>query len=180
MPEMTAAFRSESALIHHEHQALSSELAALEFALNSLIGYSEAFTNLAATERVYRCGRHLAHTLPAHFENEEATVLAEIARLSPELGKFAEEMKRQHSDLRQKLTGVCLLIDQVQSNSDMEQAVFELKECGLEFARTRTWMRKSAGSTAWRIEFGQVSVRGRRLSHPNGGSGLKVGPAGST
>ena len=138
MPEMTAAFRSESELIHHEHQALSSELAALEFALHSLIGCSEAFTSLTATERVYRCGRHLAHTLPEHFENEEATVLAEMAQVSPELGEFAEEMKRQHSDLRQKLTGVCLLIDQVQSNRDVEQAVFELKECGLEFARALT------------------------------------------
>lgn len=136
MPEMTAAFRNESELIHHEHQALSSELAALECALDSLIGCSEAFTNLAATERVYRCGRHLAHTLPEHFDNEEATVLAEIAQLSPEMAEFAREMKRQHSALRQKLTGVCLLIDQVQSNCDTELAVSELKQCGLEFART--------------------------------------------
>ncbi|MGE5725161.1 MAG: hemerythrin domain-containing protein [Acidobacteriota bacterium] len=138
MPEMTAAFRGESELIHYEHRALSSELAALEFALDSLIGCSEAFTSLAATERVYRCGHHLARTLPEHFENEEATVLAEMAKLSPELGRFAEEMKRQHSDLRQKLTGVCLLIEQVQSSSDLEQAVLELKECGLQFARALT------------------------------------------
>jgi hemerythrin HHE cation binding domain-containing protein len=135
MPEMTAAFRSESALIHHEHQALSGELASLEFALDSLICYSEVFTNLAATERVYRCGRHLVRTLPEHFENEEATVLAEIARLSPELNHFSEEMKRQHRELRQKLTNFCLLIDQVESSSDIEHAVTEVKESGLEFAR---------------------------------------------
>ena len=135
MPEMTAAFRSDAQLIHHEHQALSSELAALEFALDSLICYSEAFTNLAATERVYRCGRHLARTLPVHFENEEATVLAEIAGLGPEFNKFAEEMKRQHQDLRQQLTGFCLLIDQVEGNSDIEQAVSEVIEHGLQFAR---------------------------------------------
>ena len=136
MPEVTAAFRSESELIHHEHQALSSELAALEFALDSLICYSEVFTNLAATERVYRCGRHLARTLPEHFENEEATVLAEIAGVSPELGDFAEEMKRQHRELRQKLTGFCLLIDQVENSNDIEQTVFEVKERGLELARS--------------------------------------------
>ena len=135
MPEMTAAFRSDAQLIHHEHQALSSELAALEFALDSLICYSEVFTNLAATERVYRCGYHLARILPEHFANEEATVLAEIAGLSPELGKFAEEMKRQHRELRQKLTNFCLLIDQVENSSDIEQAVSEVKERGLEFAR---------------------------------------------
>jgi hemerythrin HHE cation binding domain-containing protein len=135
MPEMTAAFRSDAQLIHHEHQALSSELAALEFALDSLICYSEVFTNLAATERVYRCGYHLARTLPEHFENEEATVLAEIARLSPELSRFSEEMKRQHRELRQQLTGFCLLIDQVENSSDIEQTVFEVKERGLEFAR---------------------------------------------
>jgi hypothetical protein len=135
MPDMTAAFRSESELIHHEHQALSSELAGLEFALDSLICYSEVFTNLAATERVYRCGRHLARTLPEHFENEEATVLAEIAGVSLELSKFAAEMKRQHRELRQKLTEFCVLIDQVESSNDIEQTVFEVKERGLEFAR---------------------------------------------
>lgn len=134
MPEMTAAFYSDAQLIHHEHQALSSELAALEFALDSLICYSEVLTNLAVTERVYRCARHLARTLPEHFENEEATVLAEIAKIGPDLGTFAEEMKRQHRELRQKLTGFCLLIDQVEGSSDIEQTVSEVKERGLEFA----------------------------------------------
>ena len=138
MPEMTAAFRSDSQLIHHEHQALSSELAALEFALDSLICYSEVLTNLAVTERVYRCGRHLARTLPAHFENEEATVLAEIATLGPEFNKFAEEMKRQHCQFRQQLTGFCLLIDQVEGSSDVEQAVSEVKDHGLQFVRALT------------------------------------------
>ena len=136
MGEMAAGLRSDSELIHHEHRALSSELSALEFALDSLICYSEVFTDLAARERVYRCARHLARTLPEHCENEEATVLAEIARLSPELGKFAEEMKRQHRDLQQKLTRFCLLIDQVEGSSDIEQAVYEVKERGLEFARS--------------------------------------------
>lgn len=135
MPEITAAFRSDSQLIHHEHQALSSELAALEFALDSLICYSEAFTHLAATERVYRCGRHLARTLPVHFENEEATVLAEIASLSPELNEFSAEMKRQHQELRQQLTRFCLLIDQVEGSSDIERTVSEVKDHGLQFAR---------------------------------------------
>jgi hypothetical protein len=135
MAEITAAFRSDTQLIHHEHQALSSELAALEFALDSLICYSEVFTNLACTERVYRCGRHLARTLPEHFENEEATVLAPLAGLSPELARFAEDMKRQHAQLRQQLTGFCLLIDQVENSRDIEQTVSELKERGLEFAR---------------------------------------------
>jgi hemerythrin HHE cation binding domain-containing protein len=135
MPDVTAAFRSDSQLIHHEHQALSSELAALEFALDSLICYSEVLTNMAATERVYRCGRHLARTLPVHFENEEATVLAEIARLSPELNKFSEEMKRQHQELRQQMTRFWLLVDQIEGSSDMEQAVSEVKEQGLQFAR---------------------------------------------
>ena len=136
MPEMTAAFRSEAELIHHEHQALSSELAALEFALDSFICHSEVFENLGATERIYRCGRHLVRTLPEHFENEEATVLTEIASVSPELSNFAEEMKRQHCELRQQLTGFCLLIDQVENGSDVEHTVSEVKERGLEFART--------------------------------------------
>ena len=74
-------FRTDSEVIHYEHQALSSELAALEFALDSLIGCSEVFTNFASTERVYRCTRHLAHSLPEHFQNEENTILAEVAGL---------------------------------------------------------------------------------------------------
>lgn len=138
MPDVTAALRSDSQLIHHEHQALSSELAALEFALDSLICYSEVLTNLAAIERVYRCGRHLARTLPEHFENEEETVLTEVAALSPELGQFAEAMKRQHAELRQQLTKFCLLIDQVEHSSEIERTVSEVKESGLEFARALT------------------------------------------
>lgn len=135
MPDRTAALRSDSELIHHEHRALSSELSALEFALDSLICYSEVFTDLAATERVYRCARHLARTLPEHCENEEATVLAEIARLGPELDKFAAEMKRQHLELQQELSRFCRLIDQVEGSSDIEQAVYQVKERGLKFAR---------------------------------------------
>jgi hypothetical protein len=135
MPEMTAAFYSDAQLIHHEHQVLSSELAGLEFALDSLICYSEVLTNLAVTERVYRCARHLASILPEHCENEEATVLAEIAKIGPDWGTFAEEMKRQHRKIRQQLTAFCLLIDRVDGGSDIEQAVFEVKERGLEFAR---------------------------------------------
>ena len=134
MSESAAVFRSDSELIHHEHRALSSELAALEFALDSLVCYSEVFTNLASTERVYRCGRHLARTLPEHFENEEATVLAQLAALGPEQAEFAEQMKRQHQDLREQLTRFCLLIDQVETAGDIEQAVVEVKECGLKFA----------------------------------------------
>ncbi len=136
MRQTTADFRSDSQLVHHEHQALRSELAALEFALDSLICYSEVFTNLASTERVYRCARHLARTLPEHFDNEEVTLLDEMAKLGPELYKFAEAMKRQHRELRQKLTGLCLLIDQVEGSSDIEQAVVEVKEKGLEFPRS--------------------------------------------
>ena|SRR5579864_3754285 len=135
MGDMTTAFRSDAELIHHEHQALSSELTALEFALDSLICYSEVFTDLASTERVHRCGGHLSRTLPEHFENEEATVLAQLASLGPEPARFAEEMKRQHGELRQKLAVFCRLIDQVKNSNDIEQAVYEVKERGLEFAR---------------------------------------------
>src|SRR5690349_24579849 len=119
MPDVTAAFRSDSQLIHHEHQALSSELAALEFALDSLICYSEVLTNMAATERVYRSGRHPARTLPVHLENEVATVLAEIATLSPELNKSTDEMKRQHLVLRQQMIRVSVLGDQNEGSGDM-------------------------------------------------------------
>src|SRR5438477_105316 len=128
-------FRTDSEVIHYEHQALSSELAALEFALDSLIGCSEVFTNFASTERVYRCTRHLAHSLPEHFQNEENTVLAEVAGISPELGKFAEEMKKQHRELREKLTAFYLLIDQLATSEEIEQAVSEVKEQGRELTR---------------------------------------------
>ena len=91
------------------------------------------FTNLGATERVARAGRHLAHVLPEHFENEELTVLAELVRLNPELAGFAAEMRRQHGELRQKLTDLCLLIANVEDSIDLEQTVCEMKECGLQF-----------------------------------------------
>jgi Hemerythrin HHE cation binding domain len=73
--------------------------------------------------------------LPGHFDNEEATVLADIAKVSPELAAFSFEMKQQHRNLRQRLEKFCRAIEDFEDSEDLGGAIDELKDRGLEFAR---------------------------------------------
>ncbi len=135
MAILTPSFVTESQLVQREHHVLMNELSELQSALDALTCYSEVYANLASTEEIYRCGRHLLQWLPGHFENEETTVLADIAKLSPELGAFAREMKRQHRDLRERLEKFCRAIEEFEDSEDLGGAIDELKERGVEFTR---------------------------------------------
>ncbi len=135
MATVTPSFQAETEIVHREHQVLMGELDDLQAALDSLICHSEVYANLAGTEQVYRCGRHLIEWLPGHFDNEEATVLAEIETRSPELAAFSCEMKNQHNTLRGRLELFCRAIEDFEDSEDLGEAVEELKSRGQEFAR---------------------------------------------
>lgn len=135
MATATHSFQTETLIVHREHQLLMSELDELQTALNSLICYSEVYANLAGTEQVYRCGRHLIEWLPGHFDNEEATVLADIEKRSPELAAFSREMKNQHKTLRGRLELFCRAIEDFEDSEDLGAAIDELKSRGQQFTR---------------------------------------------
>ena len=135
MATLTSSFQAETQMFQREHQVLMNELAELQFALDALVCYSEVYANLASTEQVYRCGRHLLQWLPGHFDNEEATVLADIEKVSPELAAFALEMKHQHRALRERLERFCRAIEDFEDSEDLGGAIDELKERGLDFTR---------------------------------------------
>ena len=135
MATATRSFQNETQLVHYEHQMLMRELDELQAALDSLVCYSEVYANFAGTEQVYRCGRHLIEWLPGHFDNEEATVLAEVEKRSPELAAFSREMKCQHKTLRGRLELFCRAIEEFEDSEDLVAAVEELKSRGQEFTR---------------------------------------------
>ena len=135
MATVTPSFRTETELVHREHQILMGELDELQVALESLVCYSEVYANLAGTEQVYRCGRHLIEWVPGHFDNEEATVLTEFEKISPELAAFSREMKNQHKSLRGHLELFCRAIEDFEDSEDLSGAIDELKSRGQEFTR---------------------------------------------
>ena len=135
MTVLSAGFEKASEVVRHEHQALTSELNELEACLNALVCYSEVYADLAPMERVYRCGRHLRSTLPEHFRNEEATVLADVEAAMPQLRPFVHQMRRQHGDLQGSLNQFCRLLTGIEETPDLEQTICEIKERGLSFAK---------------------------------------------
>jgi hypothetical protein len=138
MATATSTIQAETKMVQREHQVLMNELSELQAALDALVCYSEVYANFASTDQVYRCGRHLLQWLPGHFENEEATVLADIEKVSPELATFAIEMKAQHRTLRGRLEGFCRAIEEFEDSNDLGTAIDELKDRGLEFSRELT------------------------------------------
>jgi hypothetical protein len=135
MPVTTAEFRTHSEIIHHEHEALNSELREMQAALEALVCHAEVFANLASADRLYLCGRHLAHVLPEHFENEETTLLDPLAVRSPELAAFALEMKRQHAEMRDRLVEFCARLEGLEDCQDLYESIVEIKDRGMAFTR---------------------------------------------
>ena len=95
MAALAPSFWTESKVVHNEHQALIEDLNELDYALDGLECYSEVFANFATAGQVLACGGRVAKLLPEHFSHEEQTVLAGVAKVSPELAEFAGEMRAQ-------------------------------------------------------------------------------------
>ena len=133
MAALAPSFWSESKTVHNEHQALLEDLNELDHALDGLECYSEVFANFATAGQVLECGNRVARLLPEHFSREEETVLAGVARISPELAEFAGEMKMQHEHLRFQLADFCRALEHLQAGDDPGESVYEVKEWGKNF-----------------------------------------------
>jgi iron-sulfur cluster repair protein YtfE (RIC family) len=134
MASLSNAFCAESQKVHGDHETLLQELAELQWALDNLVCYSEVFADLASAGKVRELGHHMKALLPAHFVREEATVLATVARISPELAAFAEEMKRQHKELGAEFKAFLAALQEFETSNDVDAAVCHIKESGSQFA----------------------------------------------
>jgi hemerythrin-like domain-containing protein len=75
----------------------------------------------------------VARLLPAHFVHEEETVLAGVAKVSPELAVFAGAMRAEHQHLRARLENFCRALDHLEAGEDPGESVWEVKEMGRAF-----------------------------------------------
>ncbi len=130
-----AAFQEQSEKNHLEHDSLRRDLQALETALAELVCYAEVYANLASAGRVGECGRGLLSRVPGHFAQEETTLLANVARMGPAAKAFVQEMKRQHLELQNRLEAFGRMLDQLDSATDLDDAICRLKQTGEEFTR---------------------------------------------
>ena len=133
MAALAPSFWTDSKTVHNEHQALMEDLNELEFALDGLECYSEVFANFATAGQVLACGSRVARLLPQHFLHEEETLLAGVAKVSPDLAEFAGEMRTQHGHLRVRLTDFCLALERLRAGDDPGEALCEVKERGKAF-----------------------------------------------
>ena len=135
MASLDPQFHEETVSIHKEHEELVAQLNQMDAALEQIVCYSEIFTDLATANQALSRGKWMAEWLPRHYEHEETTVLATIARMSPELASFAREMKRQHSEMRVRLESFRDTIEHLSQTGDLENAVNQLKRDGKDLTR---------------------------------------------
>lgn len=133
MAALAPSFWTESKAVHNEHQALMEDLNELEYALDGLECYSEVFANFATAGQVLACGNRVAKLLPEHFGHEEVTLLAGVAKISPDLAEFAGEMRVQHDHLRARLAGFCQAMEHLRAGDDPAESLYEVKEWGKAF-----------------------------------------------
>jgi hypothetical protein len=135
MASLDPKFHQETVSIHDEHEELTARLDQLDATLEQIVCYSEIVTDLATASRAMTQGKWIAEFLPKHYLHEETTVLETIARMSPDLAAFAQEMRRQHDDLRERLEKFHRHLSHLHENRDIEAAVVELKQEGKDLTR---------------------------------------------
>jgi exonuclease VII large subunit len=135
MASLDPKFHEETVSIHKEHEELVAQLDQMDAALEQIVCYSEIFTDLATANQALSRGKWMAEWLPRHYEHEETTVLATIAKMSPELASFAREMKRQHNEMRVRLENFRDRMEHLSETTDLEDAVNEIKKDGTNLTR---------------------------------------------
>ena len=135
MASLEPTFHLETINIHREHEELIAQLDQLDAALDQIFCFAEIFTDLATANQAMGRGKWLAEWLPKHYEREETTVLATLAKMSPELSSFAREMQRQHNEMRVRLENFREHLDHLHESRDLENAVNELKQEGSHLTR---------------------------------------------
>jgi hypothetical protein len=135
MASLDPKFHEETVSIHKEHEELVAQLDQMDAALEQIVCYSEIFTDLATANQALSRGKWMAEWLPRHYEHEETTVLATIAKMSPELASFAREMKRQHNEMRVRLENFRDSMEHLSETTDLEDAVNQIKKDGTNLTR---------------------------------------------
>ena len=135
MASLDPKFHEETVSIHKEHEELVAQLDQMDAALEQIVCYSEIFTDLATANQALSRGKWMAEWLPRHYEHEETTVLATIAKMSPELASFAREMKRQHNEMRVRLESFRDRMEHLSETTDLEDAVNQIKKDGTNLTR---------------------------------------------
>ena len=132
MATSTLRFRAETEKIHNEHLTFNHLLHQLDSALGRLECYSEVYANLATAEQVQRCGRRLVEQFPEHCCRAEASLLAPVSAVSPELGEFCGGVKNEHCQLLEQLGVFRAALEELDRAEDLNEAVWHLKEKGKE------------------------------------------------
>lgn len=135
MASLDPNFHQETVSIHQEHEELLAQLDQMDGALEQITCYAEIFTDLATANQAISRGKWMAEWLPRHYAHEETTVLEMIAKMSPELASFAQEMKRQHHEMRIRLESFRDALSLLGEQGDLEGAVQQLKQNGKDLTR---------------------------------------------
>ncbi len=135
MTPVEQSFHNHALLVHHEHNDLVVQLDQLDTALQNMVCYPHLFTDLSSANLAISGSKWLAEWLPGHYQNEETTVLADVAKISPELAAFAHEMKRQHKQMRLRLENFRELLSHLSESPDVETAVAAIKKAGTDLTR---------------------------------------------
>jgi len=130
MTDTRSTIQHDSENLQNDHRELMQGLAELDQALESLICYSEVYADLAGVQRAQDTARRLAGRLPEHFVREEQGVFAAIALMGPDSAAFAQEMRRQHTEIGTRIDAFCKAAESFIDAPDLQQSIGELKDAG--------------------------------------------------
>jgi iron-sulfur cluster repair protein YtfE (RIC family) len=136
MGSLSPVFKDDSGKIHSYHDHIFENLDALDVAMERLSEARDPATDIADLRRIEAIGREFSAELNEHWLHEEKTLLATVAAISRELAYFADEMKRQHRELGQKLDSFLAAIVEVQSQPNRAESFPHLLEAGRDFSRS--------------------------------------------
>lgn len=128
--------RTETAHIHNDHLFLTRLLDKFEATLERASHASDLRTQLSDIESLSRFAQLLADEMPSHCRREEETVFKAVSEVSPELAEFCEEMKREHGESLVLLAGFRQALEKLDTTEDMNQALSQIQETGLDFSHS--------------------------------------------
>jgi hypothetical protein len=135
MAALNPVFQSESERIHSDHRELLHELATLDLALEHMGTGSAAMTDTHCVVKARAITLAMTRRLPELFMREENNLFKTVAGVSHELSIFVEEMKREHIILFAMVNSFCVALDELANASDLQAAVVNLKELGMDVSR---------------------------------------------
>lgn len=135
MAALSPVFQSESERIHREHQEMLHELSALDLALEHMGTGAADMTDTHCVVKARAITLAISRRLPELFMREESCLYKTVAEVSNELSVFVEEMKREHIVLFSMVNSFCVALDELANASELQAAVMNLKELGMDVSR---------------------------------------------